>query len=132
MSTFQFDVFISHNSVDKPVVRDIADKLKSDGFLVWFDEWVILPGMSIPNEIEKGLQESRALVLCMSDAAFASDWVTLERQTALFRDPINRERNLVLLLLSDAEIPDMLKQFVYIDYRTPSTAAYQKLFASIQ
>jgi ClpP class serine protease len=28
---FRFDVFLSHSSKDKPVVRDIAERLKKDG-----------------------------------------------------------------------------------------------------
>ena len=37
---FRFDVFLSHSSKDKPVVRDIAGRLKKDGVQVCFDEWV--------------------------------------------------------------------------------------------
>ena len=34
-----YDVFLSHNSEDKPVVRIIAEALKKRGVKVWFDEW---------------------------------------------------------------------------------------------
>ncbi len=37
---FRFDVLLSHSSKDKPVVRDIAERLKKDGVKAWFDEWV--------------------------------------------------------------------------------------------
>ena len=84
---FQYDVFISHNSKDKVVVRDLAQRLKKDGLRVWFDEWEIKPGDSIPLKIEYGLEQSRTLLLAMSANAFASDWVTLERHTALFPRP---------------------------------------------
>jgi len=86
---FTYDVFLSHSSKDKSVVRELAERLRDDGVHVWFDEWEIRPGDSIPVKIEQGIQESRTLVLCMSKNAFASDWVTLERQSVLFRDPIN-------------------------------------------
>jgi molybdate-binding protein len=36
---FKYDVFISHSSKDKPAVRELAEKLKTDGIRVWFDEW---------------------------------------------------------------------------------------------
>jgi hypothetical protein len=38
--TTQFDyvVFISHSSKDKPVVRELANRLKQDGLRVWLDE----------------------------------------------------------------------------------------------
>ena len=89
---FAYDVFLSHNAKDKPVVRELAERLKQDGLRVWFDEWVIPPGDSIPLKIEQGLEQSRTLILVMSQNAFASEWVALERHTVLFRDPTNAER----------------------------------------
>ena len=127
MTDFKYDVFLSHSSNDKPAVRELAEQLKADGLNVWLDEWVILPGDSIPLAIEQGLENSRTLVLLMSDNAFGSDWVTLERQTAQFRDPLNRDRRFVTVLLSDSAIPDVLKQFAYIDWRSASDAEYAKL-----
>lgn len=35
---FQFDIFLSHSSKDKPVVRELAARLKRDGVRVWLDE----------------------------------------------------------------------------------------------
>ena len=52
---FPYDVFLSHSAKDKPVVRDVAERLKKDGLRVWFDEWEIRPGDSIPAKIEEGL-----------------------------------------------------------------------------
>jgi hypothetical protein len=38
-SEFKYDVFLSHSSRDKDVVREIANRLKSDGVRVWgFEE----------------------------------------------------------------------------------------------
>ena len=78
---FQFDVLLSHSAKDKAVVRDLAKRLKKDGLRVWFDEWEIRPGDSIPAKIEEGLERSRVLVLCMSANAFGSDWAQLESAT---------------------------------------------------
>jgi hypothetical protein len=47
-SEFQFDVFQSHSAKDKAVVRPLAERLRKDGLKVWFDEWVLDPGDSIP------------------------------------------------------------------------------------
>jgi hypothetical protein len=81
---FKYDVFINHSSKDKPVVRELAGRLKRGRLSrVWLDEWEIEPGDSIPLKIEQGLDESRVLILIMSANAFASEWVTLERHTAL-------------------------------------------------
>src|SRR5829696_4815280 len=49
-----YDVFLSHSAKDKAVVRDVAEQLRKDGVKVWFDEWVLKPGDSIPAKIEEG------------------------------------------------------------------------------
>src|SRR5881397_3888607 len=89
---FKYDVFLSHSSKDKDVVRKLAERLRSDGLRVWFDEWELRPGDSIPVKIEQGLEQSRILLLCMSANAFGSDWAQLEAGTFRFRDPLNKER----------------------------------------
>ena len=58
MSNFIYDVFISHSSKDKVAVRNLAERLKSDGLKVWFDECEIKPGDLIPLKINKGLEQS--------------------------------------------------------------------------
>jgi hypothetical protein len=75
---FQYDVFLSHSARDKAVVRAVAERFRADGLRVWFDEWVLKAGDSIPAKIEEGLEHSRVLVLCMSANAFGSDWAQLE------------------------------------------------------
>jgi hypothetical protein len=114
---FAYDVFLSHSSKDKAVVRDVAERLRKDGVKVWFDEWVLKPGDSIPAKIEEGLERSRVLVLCMSANAFGSDWAQLESGTFRFRDPLNKERRFLPLRLDDAPIKGSLAQFPYIDWR---------------
>ena len=110
---FRFDVFLSHSSKDKAVVRDIAERLKKDGVKVWFDEWVLKPGDSIPAKIEEGLERSRVLVLCMSANAFGSDWAQLESGTFRFRNSLNKERRFLPLRLDEAPIIGSLAQFPY-------------------
>ncbi|HEX4947166.1 MAG TPA: TIR domain-containing protein [Blastocatellia bacterium] len=128
--SFQYDVFLSHSSKDKEAVRDLADRLAADGVRVWFDEWEILPGDPILHKIEDGLEQSRTLVLVMSRNAFASEWVTLERHTAMFRDPTNQQRRFIPVLLEDTEIKNTLRQYAYVDWREKATAQYDRLLAA--
>jgi hypothetical protein len=113
----KYDVFLSHSAKDKAVVRAVAERLRKDGLKVWFDEWVLKPGDSIPAKIEEGLERSRVLVLCMSANAFGSDWAQLEAGTFRFRDPLNQERRFIPLRLDDTPIKGLLSQFLYINWR---------------
>ena len=94
---FNYDVFLSHSSQDKDIVRPLAERLRADGLRVWFDEWILKPGDSIPAKIEAELEQSRVLVLCMSAQAFGSEWAQLESYTFRFRDPLNQERRFLPL-----------------------------------
>lgn len=99
---FLYQVSMSHSSKDKAVVGQIADLLRWDGLKVWFLEWVIKPGGSIPAKVEEGLDHSCVQVLCTMAEAFGSDWAQLETGTFGFRDPLNRDRSYVSLGLGDA------------------------------
>jgi hypothetical protein len=113
---FPYDVFLSHSSKDKPVVRALAERLRENGLKVWFDAWEIKPGDSIPAKIEEGLEQSRVLVLCMSANAFGSDWAQLEAGTFRFRDPLNRARRFIPLRLDNAPVKGSLAQFLYVKW----------------
>ena len=51
---YDYDVFLSHNSKDKPRVRRLAERLR-----VWFDEWIVKPGDDIYLAIDRGLEAAR-------------------------------------------------------------------------
>ncbi|MBI4690723.1 MAG: toll/interleukin-1 receptor domain-containing protein [Nitrospirae bacterium] len=53
------------------------------------------------------------LILFLSPNAINSDWVNLERSTALFRDPTNSERRFIPVLIEDCKLPDALKRYRY-------------------
>ena len=105
---FQYDVFLSHSSKDKAVVRTVAERLRKDGLRVWFDNWVLKPDASISAMIDEGLKQSRVLVLCMSANAFGSAWAQLEAGTFRFCGPLNKERRFIPLRLDDARIQGSL------------------------
>jgi len=128
MSTaFSFDIFLSHNVNDKPRVRSLAEHLRAEGLRVWFDEWAIKPGDDIYLAVEDGLEAARVLVLCLSEHALGSDWVKMERSTVLFRDPSNKGRRFIPLLLDDCKLPDSLRRFKYVDFRMEDEGAFLEL-----
>lgn len=113
---FKYDVFLSHSSKDKAIVRAVAERLRKDGLRVWFDEWEIRAGDHIQAKMEEGLEQSRVLVLCMSANAFGSDWAQLESYTFRFRDPLNKQRRFIPLRLDAAPIKGSLASFLYVNW----------------
>jgi hypothetical protein len=51
-----FDVFLCHNSEDKPAVREIARRLVGEGIKPWLDEEEIRPGTSWQTAIAEQMK----------------------------------------------------------------------------
>lgn len=118
--------------MDRSVVIVLAEKLRDRGLRVWFDEWEIRDGESIPSRIEAGLEGSAVLVFCMSANAFGSAWAELESQVVRFRDPLNRERRFVPVRLDDSDPPGSLAQFKSIDWRFRDSDAVERIVTACQ
>ena len=129
-TTFSHDVFLSYNHKDKERVRRLAERLRKAKLRVWFDEWSVRPGEIISLKVDEGLEQSRVLVLCISPNALASNWVALERSTAIHRDPANEGRRFIPLLLADSRLPDTLRRYKHIDYRSETEGAFAELLTA--
>src|SRR5262245_59320243 len=105
---WRWDVFLSHATADKITVRTIAEKLRDHGLIVWLDEDAIKAGDHIYGKIEEGIQHSRVLVFVASAASMQSEWASVERQAALFRDPSNKNRRFITVKLDNTPLPDIL------------------------
>ena len=128
---FNFDVFLSHSSKDKPLVLAMAEKLRQAGLRVWFDDWEIKFGDSIPRKINEGLAQSRRVALCMSAHAFDAEWVGMEIQTILFNDPQNKKGRFIPIRLDDTPPKAEFAPFKHIDWRTQSATAFQQLLTAL-
>jgi WD40 repeat protein len=79
-----FDVFLSHNSTDKPAVEEVATKLVEAGIRPWLDKWNLVPGQPWQAAIEEALER------CQSFAVFVgprgvSPWQNEELRAAIDR-----------------------------------------------
>lgn len=130
MAELNYDVFLSYSSVDRSSARHLATRLALDGLRIWFDEWEIRPGDNIPLKVSQGVEQARVLVLFMTPAFFASEWTSFESYSAVFRDPMNRERRFIPLLAADCQRPLTLAQFRHIDYRARRPEDYEELLVA--
>ena len=92
---FRYEVFLSHNSKDKPRARRLEERLKAAsmqmeaGLWLWLDEWAIRAGNIFALKVDEGLEKSRVLMMCISSAVLASGRVALEGSTAEWRNKPN-------------------------------------------
>ena len=111
-------VFLSHSSVDKPFVRELAAFLRQDPQItVWLDEAEIAPGDNIVTEIAAGL-DSDFVLFILSPASVASNWVR-EEWTDAFWDQTNKGQvKLAGVLYRECAIPHLIRNKKYFDLRT--------------
>ena len=60
-------VFVSAASPDRQVARELAEAIRNHGYSVWFDEWRLVSGDSLSEQIVDGMARSDALVVVLSD-----------------------------------------------------------------
>lgn len=114
-----FDVFLSHNSQDKPSVRELGELLKKRGLTVWLDEWELIPGRPWQEALEDviGTTESAA-VLVGGDGI--GPWQTPEMRAALSQF-VEKGLPVIPVLLPGApsrvDLPLFLQSFSWVDLR---------------
>lgn len=108
-------VFLSHNKNDKEDVRRLAATVAATGAHVWFDEWAIGPGDSIPGAIDQGLAQFNVFALVWSQAAANSQWVRSEMDAAITRWVKDRSVRLVPVILDPTPLPPLLAPLRHID-----------------
>ena len=59
----RFDVFLSHNGEDKPVVRELAEALRDRGLRPWLDEDELIPGRPWQEALEQSLTAARTVAI---------------------------------------------------------------------
>lgn len=109
-------VFLSHSSIDKPVVRQVMAELLLMGADPFYDEVSITNGGVIPRDIEKALETTDTFVLFWSKDAAVADWVKSERDVAwgMFHHQPHR---FLVVILDDTALPLTLKFKKWIDAR---------------
>jgi hypothetical protein len=118
---FKYDVFISHNSVDKPVVRELVNKLRQRDpeISIWFDDEKIDLGESLQDKLAEGLKLSRiALVLVGKEGL--GQWEKLEVK-GLIHTAATKHKTIIPVLLpgdyEEPELPYFLIDLLYLDMR---------------
>jgi len=78
-----FSAFISYASQDKQKAFEICESLEQRGFRCWIAPRDVRSGHPYPDEIIRGIEQSRCLILVLSDAANQSVIVAREVERAV-------------------------------------------------
>ena len=114
-----FDVFLSHNSKDKPLVRRIAKRLEKYGLTPWLDEKDLRPGLPFQDGLEEAMRSTRAAAVFLGGHGLGS-WQRPEVRACLSL-MVERGQPVIPVLLPGApekpEIGLFLRENTWIDFR---------------
>jgi hypothetical protein len=114
----QFDVFLAHNSQDKPQVRAIATKLKDRGLKYWIDEEQIPPGRWFQDVIQQAIPNVKSAAICIGTGGLGK-WQAVELRSFISQC-VNSDIPVIPVLLPGVkEIPEhlfFLKELNWVNF----------------
>lgn len=124
-------VFISHSSEDHPFVKKLAIDLERLSVKVWVDEAEIKGGDSFIDKIENGLSDMQHLIIVLSRTSSISFWVKRELNYALVEKVEKQLGKVIPVITEDCDIPLLLRERHYIDFRKGYDWGLNKLLHAI-
>src|SRR5258708_2630453 len=113
-----FDVFLCHNSKDKPEVKKIAEQLKQAGIVPWLDEWELPPGQPWQRLLEQQIGEIKSAAVFVGKEG-VGPWQQMELE-AFLREFVARGCPVIPVVLVDApekpQLPVFLRGMTWVDF----------------
>lgn len=140
IDTQLYDVFLSHNSRDKPAVETIAYKLRAAELNPWLDKEQLIPGTKWQGGLAGGLRASstRAIFIGKDDLG---NWESEELDVAQNRAANDRDFRIIPVLLpglpdpfDPSSLPAFLLSRTWVDFRPglDNAGALRRLVCAIK
>jgi WD40 repeat protein len=136
----RFDVFLSHNSLDKPFVERLAENLEKAGLEPWLDSWYLEGGDPWQEELTAALLASGTCAVLIGPHGLG-DWAREElgvAQNRAAKDHSFRVFPVLLPTLPDrfqpsSELPPFLVNRIWVDLRAgiDEPSGFQRLIRAI-
>ncbi len=114
-----FDVFLCHNSLDKPAIRAIASQLKNQGISYWLDEEKLPAGTYWLDTQERDMEQIGVVAVFIGQNGIGK-WQRLEISIFL-QQFVEHQLPIVPVFLPDAPLDTQLslflKLFTWVDFR---------------
>ena len=126
------DVFISYSHKDRDwVSTSLQRKLEEHGFSVMIDSRDFRAGSFSIEEMQRGVLESRHVLLVLTPAYLLSEWSKFENAMAQTLDPGAAQRKLIPVLREACDIPLRLSALHYRDLRGDDEEQWNLLFRDL-
>jgi hypothetical protein len=110
-------IFLSHKSVDKPIVYRYYHALKEVGFDPWLDEPSMAAGANLEREVLRGFEESCAAVFFITENFKDEKYLAAEVDYAVMQKR-KKDRKFAIITLrytNAAPVPGLLTPYIYKD-----------------
>ena len=128
-------VFLCHASQDKPIVRELYQRLLSEGWIdPWLDEEKLLPGQDWDLEIEKAVEVADAVVVCLSSNSVDKEGYIQKELRYVINIAFEKPEDVIYLIplrLDNCQVPRRLKGYHYLDYFSNRDSVYPRLLSSL-
>ncbi len=120
VETHEYDVFFSHQGLDRSWVLTLVGHLRRRGYRVFLDEG------QPENPFIDALERSRGAVLAVTAEAVESGWVRTEYEKLIARS--RREPDFRFVPIAFGDLPELpfLEDVYWVDFRDPSEATYRR------
>ena len=121
------NIFMSYSRRELGFVDDLVSKLEAEKYDVWLDYRVLIPGTPWKEQIAKGLNNSDTVLLVVSKASMASQYVALE-----WRHFLEAHQRVILLIFEAVDLPTELEKYEWVDFRGSYKAGLDELFSQLK
>jgi hypothetical protein len=132
---FEYDVFVSYSREDGEVVGGLVERLRRDGYTVWFDETDMPAAGGVGDCLDHALSSCRQAIICLSDDYCRKDYTQYELRLNFQLDPANlRDRTIpVIVRPLTVPVPAEIKIIPWADLTDPASfeSQYRRVAASI-
>jgi hypothetical protein len=131
-------VFLCHASQDKPVVRELYQRLLAEGWIdPWLDEEKLLPGQDWDMEIEKGAEVADAVIVFLSSNSVTKEGYVQRELKYILKIALEKPDETIFIIpirLNDCTVPRRLQSLQHVDYFPTSRRswAYQRILKSLK
>lgn len=124
-----FDVFLCHNSRDKPAIRRVACELRKIGIKTWLDEEQIQPGKLWQVVLEENISKIHSALVFVGENN-TGPWQDMEIR-AFLSEFANRGCSVIPVILEECtnvpNLPLFLRQMMWIDMRKQTPDPYKQM-----
>jgi hypothetical protein len=130
-------VFLCHSSADKPAVRELYKKIRVEPWIdPWLDEEKLYPGQDWNLEIEKAIEATDVIIVCLSNNSITKEgYVQKEIKTALDYSDYKPEGTVFIipLRLEECKPPSRFSKWQYEDFfGKNSERTFERLLVSLK